>query len=160
TGRYHLHGQLVHIEIALERRIDVVAVAGLLGRVEDNDIKPLAVGNGVAEPGEQVCLEKADARLVQVGVLFGEFDCFLVEVEANDFRGPAKRLGIDGESSRVTAEVEYAPAGAEVGERPAVVALVEKEAGLVLGSGRDAEPDAVLRYCHRRRRLRRATIER
>ena len=50
----------------------------------------------------------------------------------------------DREAAGVAAQVEHAAAGAELGEHPAIVALVDEEAGLVLAAGRDAEAHAVL----------------
>ena len=98
----------------------------------------------VPQPGEQVGLHEADARLVQVGVLLGQGDGLLVEVDAHHLLGLAQRLGVDGEAARVAAQVQHAPARAELRQRLAVVALIEEEAGLVLAARRHPEPQAVL----------------
>ena len=84
----------------------------------------------------------------------------LVEVDADHLVGAAQRLGVDGEAAGVAAQVEHALARAERGQQPAVVALVEEEAGLVLAARRHAEAHAVLGDDLRRRRLRRPAIER
>ena len=144
----------------LQGEVDLFAVARLLGGIEHDHIEPLAAGRRLAQPGEQVGLDEADVHLIQPGVLPGQGERLFVEIDADHFLGAAERLGVNGETAGVAAEIEHAAAGAEGGQRPAVVALVEKEAGLVLAAGGHAEADAVFRDDFRRRRFRGVAVER
>ena len=152
--------QAVHVAVFLECEIDRLAIAGELRRVEHDDIEALAVGNRVAQPGEQVGLDVADVRVVELGIRLGQFERAFIEVEANDFVRVAESLRIDAEAAGVAADVEHAFAAAELGEALAVVALIEKEARLVLAARRDAKLQPVLENHVRRRRLRSPAIER
>ena len=104
-----------------------------------------------AQPVENVSLHEADLRVVQARIAFGDFKDLLVEINPNDLRGAADRHGGDAEAAGIAAQVEDAFASAEFREQFAVVALVNKEAGLVPGARRGMELHAVL-VDHRGRR--------
>ena len=158
--RDSLQGQPVHVAVFLEGQIDGLAVAGHFGGIEDHHVEAITRGQHIAKPGEDVVLREGDAHLIQVGVLLGQLEGALVEIDADDLLGFAERLGVDGEAAGVAAQVEDAFACTEAGKILAVVALIDEEAGLVLAAGRDAEAHAVLRDRERSRRLRRAAVER
>ena len=155
-----LQGQSIHVEVLLEREIDLLAVAGQLGRVEHDHVEAIAGRQHVAQPGEEVGLHERNPHLVQVGVLLRQGDGLLVEIDADHVRGLAERLGVDREAARVAAQIEHLLAVAERGQGLAIVALIDEEAGLVLAARRDAEAHAVLGDRERRRRLRRPAVER
>src|SRR5262249_36867376 len=118
-----LQRQLVHVEVALEREIDLLAIASLLRWIEDHHVETLARRHDVAQPGEQVGLREANAGLVEVGILLRQRDHLLVEIDADHFLRLAKRLRINGKAAGVAAEIEYLFAGTEARQELAVVAL-------------------------------------
>ena len=83
-----------------------------------------------------------------------------IEIDAHHLRRFAECLGIDREAAGVAAQIEHRLAGAETGQRAAIVALIEKEAGLVLAARRHPKADAVLGDDRRRRRFGGPAIER
>src|SRR5262245_21030947 len=126
AGSDGLQGEFVHVEVFLEGPGHVFTFAGLLGRIENHDVELLAVGKALAQPGEKVRLDEANApALIEVGVLFRQLQSLLIEIDADHFLGMAFRLGVDGKAARVAAQVQHALAGAELGEQPAVFPLVD-----------------------------------
>src|SRR5204863_115627 len=83
----------------------------------------------------------------------GDLDDVVVDVDADHFARAARRR-IHRESAGVAAQVQHAPAFAQVREPLAVVALVGEEAGLVRARGVGAELDAVFGDDRGLRRLR------
>ena len=161
TARGHrLQGQAVHVEVAFQGVIDLLAVARLLGGVEHHHVEQLLGGDDVAQPGEQVGLHEAEPYLVEAGVLLRQGQGLLIQIDADDFLGSTQGLGIDREAARVAAQVEDAPAGAEGCQQAAIVALIEEEAGLVLAARGHPEADAMLGDRLWRRGLGRPAVER
>jgi hypothetical protein len=105
AGRHRLQGELVHVEVAFEGVVDLLAVAGLLGGIEDDDVETFAVGQRLAEPGKQVGLDEADPCLVQIGILLGQGDDLLVEIDPDDLPGGAGDLGTDSEAAGIAAQI-------------------------------------------------------
>src|SRR5690349_1341165 len=97
AGRDDLHGESVHVEITLERVVDLLAVAGLLRRVKNYHVKALASRDDVAQPGENVGLDVTNANLVQARVLSGQRQGRFVEIDSSHFRGSSLRLGVHRE---------------------------------------------------------------
>src|SRR5690606_34674954 len=153
AGLDHAQGQLVHVQVLLQRGDDLVAVAGHLGRVQHHGVVLLATGGGLAQPREDVGLDELRAHVVQACIALGDLDHVLVDVDAGDL-GRAAGGGVHGEAAGVAAQVEHALAGHLAREPLAVLALVGEEAGLVRTGRVGAEADAVLGD---HRRLRRAT---
>jgi hypothetical protein len=119
---YRRERELVHVEVFLQRRDHLLAVACHLGWIEDHDVEALVFGiavvdGDVAQPGEQVGLDETHLDLVQARVLLGDLQDVLIEIDADDLAGATERLGVDAEAAGVAAQVEHARAGAEVGER-------------------------------------------
>src|SRR5207253_6113733 len=115
-------------------KVERLAVPCLLARIKNHDVKALAARYDVAQPGEKVGLHETNARLVQVGILPCQPERFLVQVDADDFLGFPDYLGINGKTPRIAAEVQNPLARAEAGQGLAIIALVEKKAGLVFAA--------------------------
>ena len=104
-------------------------------------------------------MDETDAGLVQVGVLFRQSQRLFVKIDTHHFLSLSQRPGVHGEAAGIAAQVEDTLARAETRQQLSIVALVEKEAGLVLAAGGDAEADAMFGDHGRRRRLGLPAIE-
>ena len=99
--RHRLQGQLVHVEITLQRQIDLLPIPRLLGRVEDHHVEPLPRGDHLAEPRKQISLHEPHLGLIEIGILLRQRDRLFVDVDADDFVRPAERLRVNGKPAAV-----------------------------------------------------------
>ena len=145
TGLDDRHGRLVEPEVALHGVLDGLGMAGELGRVADHQAELLLVR---AEPFEGLegvgGLEPGGRGVVGDGVFPGQLDGSFGGVDPQGRGRPAVDLGVEREPAGVAEQVEDPPAPGIVGDGPAVVALVEEEAGLLAGQEVDPVGDPVL----------------
>ncbi len=129
--------ELVHVEVFLQRRDHLLAVARHLGRVEHDDVEFLrGIPRNIAQPREDVGLDESHLRLVQARVLLGQRRGF---PRPDRCRRLPPRRRAPWRRSPKPPELQHRsstrlPAQNCVSEQ-AVVALVGEEAGLVLGAG-------------------------
>ena len=120
-----------------------------LGRIEHDGIKTAALLDEQPQALVDVGVQRLVARRVEavqrhVGIRLGQ--CRRRRIDAQHMRRAAVQCG-HAEAAGVAKAVQHALAAElphRIGERPAVVALVEVEAGLVAVRHIDAEPPAVL----------------
>nr|CEH49290.1 hypothetical protein XACLD7_13960006 [Xanthomonas citri pv. citri] len=143
AGLDHAQGQLVHVQILLQRRNHLLAVAGHLGRVQDHHIELLAAVGRIAQPRKDVGLHELGPHVVELGVALGNGDHVFVDVHAQHF-GRTARGGIHRKAAGVAAQVQHALAFDLLAQPLTVVALVGEETGLVRTGRVGAELDAVL----------------
>jgi hypothetical protein len=135
TGAKHFEGAEVEFLVAAEGGIEVALRLGEGGRIENDRVITLAGGGVVLEQVEGVGFDPFDllvTRLVEGGVLVGDFERGTGAVDAGDVRAAGSQM--EGESALVAENVESLAVGV-LGGGGVVLALVEEGSGLLAFEG-------------------------
>ena len=139
-----LHGPVVDLLVAPHGVFHRAAGFGESRRVEDDEIVGVAFFFEAGQKLEGVLAEEVHVgQAVALRVPLGHGDGVGADVRCRD-PGCAAAGCVEGKAAGVGEAVQHGVAGGEAGDRPAVVLLVEEEAGLLAVLEIDVVVDAVL----------------
>ncbi len=148
--RQQLEGQHVDVLVATAGTQQLGLALGKLGGIQHDDVELLALLAVFAQQLEHVVTHEpgiAGVQAVQLGILAGDVQCVLGEIDVDHLLGAALE-GIDAKTAGVAEAVEHPLAFGIFGGRLTVVTLIQIEAGLVTVADVHQDLDAAVLLDH------------